>query len=73
MRITVAVKPGKMKDAVEVLEDGTFVVSLTSRPIDGLANRALQKVLAKHFGTAPSCVIIEKGKTSRRKVIEILT
>jgi uncharacterized protein YggU (UPF0235/DUF167 family) len=72
MHITVTVKPGKTKDAVEVLKDGTFVVSLTARPIEGLANKALQKILAKHFGTAPSCVIIKKGGTSRKKVVEIL-
>lgn len=72
MKIVVIVRPGKAKEAVEVLKDGTLTVSLVARPIEGKANKALQKVLAKYFNTALSCVVIEKGKKSRRKTVDII-
>ena len=72
MRITVNVKPGSKKGPlVESSSDGTYVVYLRERAIDGAANEGLVKLLAKHFGVAKSKIIIESGLTSRIKRISV--
>lgn len=72
MQINVMVKPGRSKEFVQEVGSGSFVVSLKARPIEGKANKALQKILAKYFGVSSSCVVIEKGKASRIKKVEVI-
>ena len=47
MKISVKVRPGAKIDAVEELEDGSFLVSVKALPIDGRANGAVIEVLAE--------------------------
>ena len=47
------------------------MVKVKEPPIEGKANRAVVRVLARHFGVAPSRVRIVSGLTSKDKVIEI--
>jgi uncharacterized protein (TIGR00251 family) len=42
-------------------------VKVTAPPIDGKANEALIRFLAKKFGIPPSCIEIIKGLHSREK------
>jgi hypothetical protein len=70
--ITAHVKPGSTKGPLVVDEGETgYTVYLHERAIDGKANEALAKVLAKHFGVAKSRVTIVRGHTSRTKIVEI--
>ncbi len=71
MIIKVEVKTGRSKESVQEIEKGRYVVSLIVRPIEGKANKALQGLIAQYFGVAPSCVVINKGKNSRVKSIEV--
>ena len=48
-----------------------LVVRTHARAHDGEANKAVVKLLAKHFGVAKSCVRIISGATSKHKTIEI--
>ena len=48
-----------------------FVVSVKERPIDGKANRAIEKAIAEYFHVPVSRVRIVSGHTSREKIIEI--
>ena len=67
MKISVFVKPNSKKgDLVEVAPDG-LIVFLQAKAVDGAANQALIKVLAKHFSVAKSCVTIVTGRKSRQK------
>lgn len=73
MKFSVFVKPGSKKgDLVEVAPEG-LTVFLRAKAVDGAANRALIKVLAKHFGVAKSCVTIVAGNRSRHKIVEVAT
>ena len=46
-------------------------VRVTAPPVDGEANAALEKLVAKKLGIAKSKVEVVKGETSREKLLEI--
>ncbi len=46
-------------------------VRITAPPIEGKANKALVRFLAKELGTSPSCIEIIKGHHSREKTLRI--
>lgn len=72
MRLSVKVKPGSRKGPlVEVQPDGSLIVFLNERAVDGAANEALIKVLAKHFDLRPARITIESGFTAKLKRVRI--
>ena len=46
-------------------------VKVTAPPVEGKANEALIRFLAKGFGIPPSCIEIIKGLHSREKTLRI--
>jgi uncharacterized protein (TIGR00251 family) len=48
-------------------------VKVTAPPIEGKANEALIRFLAREFGVPPSGIEIVKGHHSREKVLKIST
>ena len=68
----VLVKPNSKKGPLVVTSGTMLTVYLREKPIDGEANSALIKFLAKHFDVAKSCVIIKSGASPRHKIIEII-
>ena len=46
-------------------------VKITAPPIEGKANEALIRFLAKELGVSPSCIEIAKGQHSREKTLKI--
>lgn len=72
MDITVRVKPGSSKGPlVDPAGTGELTVYLAERAVDGAANAALVKVLAKHLRVPRSRVEIVRGHTSRVKRVRI--
>lgn len=72
MLISVQVKPGSAKaPLVEEQEDGSFLVHVKERAVDGAANTGVIAVLAKHFGVSKSKVSIKSGHTARIKRVII--
>lgn len=47
-------------------------IKLTAPPLEGKANEALIRFLAKELGISPSCIEIIKGHHSREKTLKIL-
>ena len=70
-RITVKVKPRSSVEIIEGWQDDVLVVRLTAPPVEGAANSALVKLIARKLGIAKSRVTIVTGESSRRKVLEI--
>lgn len=70
MIITVRLQPKSSQNRLE-MEGETYKAWVSAPPVDGAANEALIKLVAKHFRVAPSKVEIAKGHTSRTKTIEI--
>lgn len=53
------------------MRDGVLQAKVTAPPVDGKANRALCKLIAKRVGVAPSRVSVVRGKKSRDKVVRV--
>ena len=72
MKISVHLKPNsRHREEVVVGDDGSLMVYTKAPAIEGRANVAAMKLLAKHFGVAPSKVKLVRGASSRYKVFEL--
>ncbi|MGB2868632.1 MAG: DUF167 domain-containing protein [Bacteroidota bacterium] len=71
MKIRVKVKPNAHKNEVEKLPDGSYIVRVTSPPVEGRANEKLIEVLAEYFQRPKRAIRILVGKSGKHKIIEI--
>ncbi|QJU10492.1 DUF167 domain-containing protein [Candidatus Saccharibacteria bacterium oral taxon 488] len=72
MKISVHLKPNsRHREEVVVGDDGVLTIYTKAPAIEGRANMAAAKLLAKHFDVAPSKVKLLRGATSKYKVFEI--
>ncbi|MGC2635021.1 MAG: DUF167 domain-containing protein [Candidatus Cybelea sp.] len=62
--IDVVVKPGSHKPGLSS-ENGTLVLRVRERAIEGAANDACIRSLAEAYRVAPSAVSLDKGKSTR--------
>ncbi|TSC70903.1 MAG: hypothetical protein CEO12_28 [Parcubacteria group bacterium Gr01-1014_46] len=83
MRIIVKTKPNAKVESVERVTQATlpldlkkemevYRVSVKEPPVNGKANTAVVKALAKYFEVSPSLVTLVSGGSSKSKVFEIL-
>jgi len=63
------VKPGAREDALEELDDGSWLARVKAPPVDGKANAAVIALLAKHFGLRKAQVNIKSGASGRMKLV----
>jgi uncharacterized protein (TIGR00251 family) len=70
-RIAVRVQPRARKDEIGGERDGALVVRVTAPPVEGRANEAVRKLLAKRLGIASGRVSIVRGASGRDKLVEI--
>ncbi len=52
-------------------DGATFAAHVTAPPVDGAANTALCRLVAKATGVAPSRVTLVRGHKSRVKVVRV--
>jgi uncharacterized protein (TIGR00251 family) len=71
VKLNVVVKPNARKNAVEMLEDGSLVVYVSTPPIEGRANERLVEVLAQHFRRPKRDIVIVSGLRGKRKIVEV--
>jgi uncharacterized protein (TIGR00251 family) len=70
--LAVRVIPRAKKDAVDgLMADGTLKVRLAAPPVDGKANQALIRFLAKFLEVPTSKIGIISGETGRNKLVSI--
>jgi uncharacterized protein YggU (UPF0235/DUF167 family) len=66
--ISVRVKPGSRKGPlVEAGPDGNLTIYVREPAVEGKANAAVAKLLAKHLGVPSSRLELVSGATSRMK------
>lgn len=75
-RVAVKLSPGTAVDRIDgwaADADGRTIlkVRVRARPIEGEANEALVKLLAKALGVAKSAVSVQRGGQSRTKILEV--
>lgn len=75
-RIPVRLTPGASSDRIDgwdIDPDGRPVlkVRVRARPVEGQANEALVKLLAKALGVPKSAMAIQRGGQSRTKMVTV--
>lgn len=72
MKVFVFLKPNsRHREDVVANDDGSLTVYTKAPAIEGRANLAAVKLVAKYYGVAPSRVKLVRGVASRNKVFEI--
>jgi uncharacterized protein (TIGR00251 family) len=69
--IKIYLQPKSSKNEMLVPYRDGIKVKVTAPPIEGKANEALIRFLAKEFRISPSCIGIIKGHHSREKTLKI--
>ena len=69
--LRVRVVPRASRDAVEGVRDGALLVRLTAPPVDGKANEALVRLLARALGIQRRAVVVVAGARARDKRLRI--
>lgn len=68
-RIEVRLRPRGHADELLGLVDGVLQAKVSAPPVDGKANRALCRLVAKRADVAPSRVSVIRGEKSRDKLL----
>jgi hypothetical protein len=67
----VRVAPRASRNRIIGVQEGTLKVALTASPVDGAANEALRKLLAKTLGVPKSAIEIVRGERGRNKLLRV--
>lgn len=70
-RLDVRIAPRASRDAIGATIGGELIVRVTAPPVDGRANEAVVRLLAKRLKVGRRAVAIVRGHHSRRKVVEV--
>ena len=69
--VALRVQPRASADAVIGEREGVIAIRLKAPPVDGQANAALLRFLARKLGVAPTAVELVRGATGRQKWIRV--
>ena len=69
--LTIRLQPRAKRNAIVDERDGVLRVSVAAAPVDGRANMALCKLIAKRAGIARGRVSVIHGERSRDKVVRV--
>jgi uncharacterized protein len=67
--IAVRLQPGSRRNEIAGERDGCLLVRVTAPPLDGRANAALCRLLAKRAGVGVRSVSIVRGARGRAKLV----
>ena len=70
--LTLHVQPNARQNEILGFEDGILRIKIAAPPIDGKANKELIAFLSKRLGISKSSITIDRGQTSKSKVISII-
>ena len=69
--LSVRLTPRAARERIAPAADGGFVAHVTAPPVEGAANAALSRLVAKAAGVAPSRVEVVRGHRGRQKVVRV--
>jgi uncharacterized protein (TIGR00251 family) len=70
-RLAVRVQPRARRDEIAGERGGSLLVRVRAPPLEGKANAAVCRLLARRLGLAPGRVAVVRGVSSRDKLVEI--
>jgi uncharacterized protein len=70
-RLAVRVQARARRNEIAGARGGSLLVRVTAPPLEGNANAAVCRLLAKRLGLAPGRVAVVRGASSRDKLVEI--
>jgi uncharacterized protein len=70
-QIQVRLQPRGSRDELLGMRDGVLRAKVVAPPVDGKANKALCKLVAKQVGVAPSRVSVVRGEKAREKLVRV--
>jgi uncharacterized protein (TIGR00251 family) len=65
------VQPRASRDQLGGVREGALVIRVTAPPVDGSANDAVVRLLAKRLERPPSSITIVRGGTGRDKTVHL--
>jgi uncharacterized protein len=69
--IAVRVQPRAPRNEIDGERDGRLLVRLVAPPVEGRANQALTRLLARRLGVSASRVSVVRGARSRDKLVRV--
>jgi uncharacterized protein len=69
--LSVRLQPRARRDEVVGERGDAVVIRVTAPPVDGKANDALCRLVAKAAGVPPSRVSVVRGRSARDKVVRV--
>ena len=72
MLIKVKAFPGSKKQEIIKKSKDSFDIKVKSKPIQGMGNKEIIKILAEYFKTSENKIRFIKGWKQRNKIIEII-
>jgi uncharacterized protein (TIGR00251 family) len=70
-RLALRVQPRSRKNEIAGERAGKLLVRVTAPPVDGEANEAVRRLVAKRLRVPARSVSIVRGESSRDKLIEV--
>jgi uncharacterized protein YggU (UPF0235/DUF167 family) len=71
VRLRVRVRPRASRDAIAGERAGALLVQVVAAPVDGAANQALRRLLARALSIPASRVRVVHGETAREKLVHV--
>jgi uncharacterized protein len=59
------------RDEIAGEREGVLLVRVVAPPVQGRANEAVRKLLARHLGLSPGSIAVVRGARSRDKLVEV--
>ena len=74
MLVMVTLKPNsKHREEIVMGDDGSLTIFTKAPAVEGKANEAAARLLAKYYGVSKSRIRLVRGHTSKHKVFEVDT
>lgn len=71
VQIAVRLQPRASRDELLGLRDGVLLARVVAPPLEGRANLALRRLIARRVAVAPSRVAVVRGERSREKLVRV--